>query len=136
MQVRTAEIPLSIWEQFGALVVRYRAKFPRKTIKAIRKEKFRRLNETISGEWHTAEELAEMAGIECYAAVKFLQTMIRAEKVRYKEVIFIDHKYRKRKKLYYASIPVESKLINEILGMKVPDVPCGLLNTRIHRMGK
>lgn len=129
-------IQLPLWSDVQEMFVRYKGFFPKKTIQQYRAEKFKRLRSCIDGEWHTARELAELAGIEYKSAVKFLLEMLASGEIVTKTIEVVDSRFRRRHIHLYCKATSTSDLLNAILKTRVPNVPAGLINTQIHRMDK
>ena len=85
-----------LWEEVGAIIVRYRGRFPRKTLKQICRERSQRLESAIDGSWQTAEELAHKAKIPHRAAVKLLLNLVKEGKVEVKDYCWLDSRFRAR----------------------------------------
>jgi hypothetical protein len=134
LQIRFSEINLPLWEEVGALIVRYRGRFPRKSVKQLKQDRIDRLNAVISEKWKTAEKLAEEAGLTYHAAVKLLLPMVKNGEIQIKEFRWVDHRFRCRQ-IWLYSKPEHTDFINiynSIFGCKVPSHTG---KATVHRLG-
>jgi hypothetical protein len=111
--------------------------FTAKKMFASRFDKRGELDKVIDGGWQNARTLAQKAGITHKSAVKLLKKMAEAGDIEMHEELWVDERFRKRKRYLYRKADNKGflNLYQEMFGSRVPDIPCCAANVRVHSMG-